>query len=71
MNLYQAGFRSAEDVAETSIADLVEVKDIGEDKANKIIESANLYIEEKEQQALDEKEPEEDEALKEEALGEG
>jgi len=71
-NLYQAGFRSAEDVAETSIADLVEVKDIGEDKAGKIIESANLYIEEKEQQALDEKEPEEDEALKEEAtLGEG
>jgi transcription termination/antitermination protein NusA len=40
LNLYQAGFRSAEDVAKAPASDLTQLKDIGEEKAKKIIESA-------------------------------
>ena len=40
LNLYQAGFRSAEDVAKAPPSDLTQLKDIGEEKAKKIIESA-------------------------------
>ena len=40
LNLYQAGFRSAEDVAGAQVAELVQIKDIGEEKATKIIHSA-------------------------------
>ena len=40
LNLYQAGFRSAEDVAKAPTSDLTQLKDIGEEKAKKIIESA-------------------------------
>jgi transcription termination factor NusA len=40
LNLYQAGFRSAEDVAKAPVSDLVQLKDIGKEKAKKIIESA-------------------------------
>ncbi|MBW2028315.1 MAG: transcription termination/antitermination protein NusA [Deltaproteobacteria bacterium] len=45
LNLYQAGFRSAKDVAESSIEDLSQVKDIGEEKAKKLIQNAQLYLE--------------------------
>jgi N utilization substance protein A len=40
LNLYQAGFRSAEEVAAVQVSDLVEIRDIGDDKASKIIKSA-------------------------------
>jgi len=41
LNLYQAGYRSAEEVAGAQIADLTNLKDIGEEKAKKIIEGAS------------------------------
>ena len=40
LNLYQAGYRSAEDVSKATVNDMVHIKDIGEEKAKKIIESA-------------------------------
>jgi len=43
-NLYQAGFRSAEDVAGTDASDLIQIKGIGEEKATKLIESATQYL---------------------------
>ncbi|MGD2124733.1 MAG: transcription termination factor NusA [Desulfobacteraceae bacterium] len=48
LNLYQTGFRSAEEVAAAEISDLVQLKDIGEEKATKIIRSAVEYIKSKE-----------------------
>ena len=73
LNLYQAGFRSAAEIAETSVSELVDVREIGEDKAKKIIESAQTYLEEKkEQNAPEEREPDDDESSGEDAaLGEG
>jgi N utilization substance protein A len=47
LNLYQAGFRSAEEVSEAQIPDLVQLRDIGEEKAAKIIENARQYIKRK------------------------
>ncbi len=44
LNLYQAGYRSAEDVAEAQVSELMEIRDIGEEKATKIIESADQYL---------------------------
>ena len=44
LNLYQAGYRSAEEVAGAQIADLTHLKDIGEEKAKKIIEAAIQYL---------------------------
>ncbi|MBU2497593.1 MAG: transcription termination factor NusA [Proteobacteria bacterium] len=48
LNLYQAGYRSAEEVAGAQIPDLTHLKDIGEEKARKIIEGAKQYLEVKE-----------------------
>jgi N utilization substance protein A len=47
LNLYQSGFRSAKEVAEANVSDLIETRDIGEEKAKKIIESAANYLESK------------------------
>ncbi|MBN2125535.1 MAG: transcription termination/antitermination protein NusA [Deltaproteobacteria bacterium] len=44
LNLYQAGFRSAEDVAGAQATDLARLRDIGEKKAEKIVESAREYL---------------------------
>ena len=52
LNLYQAGYRSAEEVAAARIPDLMEVRDIGEDKASKLIESADRYLKSKEEDEL-------------------
>jgi len=49
LNLYQAGFRSAEEVSTAQISDLVQLRDIGEDKAAKIIENAGQYIKRKQE----------------------
>ena len=59
-NLYQQGFRSMEEVAEASVADLMQVGGIGEEKAGKIIESAKQGMEAKKA----------DEGMKEEVQGE-
>jgi N utilization substance protein A len=50
LNLYQAGFRSAEEVSTAQISDLVQLRDIGEEKATKIIENANQYIKRKQEE---------------------
>jgi len=50
LNLYQAGFRSAEEVSTAQISDLVQLRDIGEDKAAKIIENAGQYIKRKQEE---------------------
>ena len=47
-NLYQQGFRSMEEVAESSPPDLMQVDGIGEEKAGKIIESAKKHVKAKE-----------------------
>jgi len=44
LNLYQEGFRSADEVAEVTVSDLTQVGGIGEEKAKKIIESAVQYL---------------------------
>ncbi|MFH1490375.1 MAG: transcription termination factor NusA [Pseudomonadota bacterium] len=65
LNLYQSGFRSAEEVAGADISDLTATRDIGEEKAKKIIESAVNYLEsraEKESAEGPEEEPVEEEA---------
>ena len=59
-NLYQQGFRSMEEVAEASVADLMQVGGIGEEKAGKIVESAKQGMEAKKA----------DEGMKEEVQGE-
>jgi N utilization substance protein A len=46
-NLYQHGFRSVEEVAQSSVSDLMQVGGIGEEKARKIIGSAKLGVEAK------------------------
>ena len=43
--LYEKGFYSAEEVSHASIEDLVQIRGIGEDKAKKLIEAANAFLE--------------------------
>ena len=50
LNLYQAGYRSAEEVAGGQISDLVQLRDIGDEKAAKIIESASQYVKRKKEE---------------------
>jgi N utilization substance protein A len=44
LNLYQAGFKSVEDVAGSTASDLMEVRDIGKEKASRIIGSAFEWV---------------------------
>lgn len=43
-SLYQEGYRSAEDIASSSIEDLMNIKGISEEKASKMIESAKKSL---------------------------
>jgi N utilization substance protein A len=79
LNLYQAGFRSAEEVAGGQISDLVQLRDIGEEKAAKIIENASQYVKRKQEEdaaaaaaglAAEDSEPEEAEGQGYEAVKE-
>jgi len=45
LSLYQAGYRSAGDIAGASIGDLMTVDDMEEEKAKRIIESAVIFVE--------------------------
>jgi N utilization substance protein A len=45
--LYQEGFKSAEDVADSDLADILDVEGISKDKAEALHKSAKQYIEEK------------------------
>lgn len=64
-NLYQEGFRSAEDVAGATVSDLCQVDGIGEEKAAKIIESAGQALQSQETHETPEEEPKGDEGLEE------
>ena len=44
LNLYQAGFKSVEDVAGSTASDLIEVRDIGKEKASRILDSAFDWV---------------------------
>jgi len=74
LDLYQAGFRSASDLASADVSDLVELKDMTEEKALKIIESAGEYTRNRaaqaEAQAEEEKEILEGADQKEEGMSE-
>ena len=48
LNLYQSGFRSAEDISESHISDLLPIEGLGEEKARKIIENAIQVVSSKE-----------------------
>ncbi len=48
-NLYQSGFRSAEEVAGSSEEELMTVRGIGEEKASKLLVSAAEYMERREE----------------------
>ncbi len=69
LNLYQAGFRSAEDVAKAPVSELVQLKDIGEEKAKKIIESAIQNANRPEEEKTDEAAPEAVEEIEETQVG--
>jgi N utilization substance protein A len=43
--LYEKGFYSAEEVSHASVEDLVQIRGIGEDKAHKLIEAAQAFME--------------------------
>jgi len=60
-NLYQEGYRSAEDVAGANIDELAQLKGISQEKAKKLVESAFQYLKTKEVE----------EETKEEATGNG
>jgi len=47
--LYQGGFRSAEELANAQVPDLMQLAEIGEEKAAKIIESALELVRKKEE----------------------
>jgi N utilization substance protein A len=78
LELYQAGFRSAEDLASAQVEELIELEDLTEEKARRIIESAAEYVKVKEsiqaeEEAIMEQEEEKKEAVmerEEEASGE-
>jgi len=46
LDLYQAGYRSAEEVAEAKISDLLQLTDMDEEKAKKVIDSALIRAQE-------------------------
>ena len=65
-NLYQEGFRSAEEIARVDVSDLTQVSGIGAEKAKKIIESGTQYVEAK--KAGEEAKAAEEEVKKDEEL---
>ena len=56
LNLYQAGFRSADELAKVTVEDLVQVRGIGDEKAAKLVEAATLFVESKKQDEISEQE---------------
>jgi len=43
--LYEKGFYSAKEISHATVEDLIQIKGIGEEKANKLIEASQLYLE--------------------------
>ncbi|HEX2230143.1 MAG TPA: helix-hairpin-helix domain-containing protein [Candidatus Binatia bacterium] len=48
--LYQAGFKSAEDVAQSELEEIMDVEGISKEKAESLHRSAKEYVEEKQRQ---------------------
>jgi N utilization substance protein A len=63
LELYQAGFRSAEDLASSQVEELMELNDMTEEKANRIIESAAEYVKIKQAAQVEEEEKRKEEAI--------
>lgn len=59
--LFQEGYRSAREIAEASIEDLIEVQNFNAEKAEKVIQSAKEYVARLELEGSDEGESSEDE----------
>jgi N utilization substance protein A len=70
LDLYQAGFRSADDLASADVSELMELKEMTEEKAVKIIESASEYRRNKAVREKEEKEILEEEKQKKEGMSE-
>jgi N utilization substance protein A len=62
-NLYQQGFRSIEEVAQSPVSELMQVGGIGEEKAKRIIESAKQGVEAKKAEEEMAKEVQEEDEL--------
>jgi N utilization substance protein A len=52
--LYESGFYSAEEISQATIEDLIQIRGIGEDKAEKLLEAASNAIAQAEEEADDE-----------------
>jgi N utilization substance protein A len=63
LELYQAGYRSAEDLASSQVEELMELHDMTEEKARRIIESAAEYVKIKEAAQVEEEKKEKEEAV--------
>jgi N utilization substance protein A len=70
LDLYQAGFRSADDLASADVSELMELKEMTEEKAVKIIESASEYMRNKADQEREDKNIPEGEDQKKEGVSE-
>ena len=62
--LYEKGFYSAEELSGASVEDLIQIREIDEEKAKQLIEAANSYLKDQEQaeDAAEDKETDESEA---------
>jgi N utilization substance protein A len=63
LELYQAGYRSAEDLASSQVEELMELDDMTEEKAIRIIESAAEYVKMKEAAQAEEEEKKKEKAI--------
>jgi len=70
LDLYQAGFRSSDDLASAEVPELMELKEMTEEKALKIIESAAEYTRNKALREREEKEIQEGADQKKEGMSE-
>jgi len=52
--LYQAGFKSAEDIAESELEDILDVEGVSQEKAEALHKSAKLHVEEKRRREAEE-----------------
>ncbi len=67
LGLYQLGFRSAEELTQASMEDLMQIDGMTENKAKRILESAKQIADEKKNESNEQKEIDEKEALQENA----
>jgi len=66
--LYERGFYSAEEISHANVEDLIQIRGIGEEKATKLIEASQLYLETSEPVKEDPERPEAQEAHDDETI---